>query len=262
MQNGVKLVLPTVMKMWRDRNSKCVLSSLLFELFLILSRYLSILYNQEAIASESAQDYGCNGLYLFPVSFDEEACLIYVFMGLFLTRLYRPSTRLPRPLDLWNNSVPMVPLALIVLGTRQPIKVCFFFVVRCMFLIDKIEDTVDENNTYPPPHDAPRTPEMDQRCWEIKWSHRDDAVSALNVGNTLPTLSLAVLTSACISDPFPCTPSHSNLGASNWSRHFGGEHLFKVFSVAYQRSGFKWVTSCFPIISKADAWPYWFRALS
>ena len=61
-----------------------------------------------------------------------------------------------------------------------------------MFLIEIIV-SMDENNPYPPPHNAPRTPEMDRRCWEIKWSHRDDAVSALNVGNMLSNVSLDVL---------------------------------------------------------------------
>ena len=144
----------------------------------------------------SAQDYGGNGLYLSPVSFDEEVYSIYVLMGLFLIRLYRPFAGFPKPLDLWNNSAPTVPLALIVLGIRQPIQVCFplWLAVR-MFLIEIIE-SMHENNPYLPPHNAPRTPEMDRRCWEIKWSHRDDAVSALNVGNLLSNVSLDVLTFA------------------------------------------------------------------
>lgn len=34
---------------------------------------------------------------------------------------------------------------------------------------------------YPSPHDAPRSPSMDSLCWEVKWEHRDDCVSALMV---------------------------------------------------------------------------------
>lgn len=33
----------------------------------------------------------------------------------------------------------------------------------------------------PFPHNAPRSPIMDPLCWEIKWEHRDDCVSALMV---------------------------------------------------------------------------------
>ncbi|KAG6832548.1 hypothetical protein H0H92_000177 [Tricholoma furcatifolium] len=32
---------------------------------------------------------------------------------------------------------------------------------------------------YPSPHDAPRSVNMETDCWEIKWEHRDDCVSAL-----------------------------------------------------------------------------------
>jgi hypothetical protein len=35
----------------------------------------------------------------------------------------------------------------------------------------------------PVPHDAPRKPGMDMRCFEIKWCHRDDCVAALNVSS-------------------------------------------------------------------------------
>ncbi|KAF4573131.1 hypothetical protein EYR36_007641 [Pleurotus pulmonarius] len=40
---------------------------------------------------------------------------------------------------------------------------------------------VDSERTYPPPHDAPRLPTMDPRCWEIKFQSRSDCVTALNV---------------------------------------------------------------------------------
>ena len=39
---------------------------------------------------------------------------------------------------------------------------------------------VSDGNT-PLGHDAPRSPEMDPRVWEIKFGHRDDCISALNV---------------------------------------------------------------------------------
>lgn len=43
------------------------------------------------------------------------------------------------------------------------------------------ENTKETRQLYPAPHDAPRSPSMDARCWEIKWDHRDDCVSALMV---------------------------------------------------------------------------------
>jgi len=45
-------------------------------------------------------------------------------------------------------------------------------------------ETSDTNSTqYPVPHNGPRAATMDTRCWEIKWEHRDDCVSALMVSN-------------------------------------------------------------------------------
>lgn len=38
-----------------------------------------------------------------------------------------------------------------------------------------------ESAHYARPHDAPRCPSMDSKCWEVKWQHRDDCVSALMV---------------------------------------------------------------------------------
>ena len=45
------------------------------------------------------------------------------------------------------------------------------------------EDSLSEHEPYPAPHNAPRLPHMDNGCWEIKWDHRDDCVSALMVNN-------------------------------------------------------------------------------
>jgi hypothetical protein len=43
-----------------------------------------------------------------------------------------------------------------------------------------VENSLMEH-LYPAPHNAPRSPRMDNGCWEIKWDHRDDCVSALMV---------------------------------------------------------------------------------
>src|SRR3984957_19601451 len=40
------------------------------------------------------------------------------------------------------------------------------------------------SSEYPAPHDAPRSFGMDPACWEVKWDHRDDCVSALMVRPT------------------------------------------------------------------------------
>ena len=40
-----------------------------------------------------------------------------------------------------------------------------------------------EHDLYGAPHNAPRSPCMENGCWEIKWDHRDDCVSALMVNN-------------------------------------------------------------------------------
>ena len=47
------------------------------------------------------------------------------------------------------------------------------------------EGSLVENQLYPAPHNAPRSSCMDNTCWEIKWDHRDDCVSALMVKNLL-----------------------------------------------------------------------------
>ena len=47
--------------------------------------------------------------------------------------------------------------------------------------ISEDEKSPMEHELYPAPHNAPRSPGMDNACWEIKWEHRDDCVSALMV---------------------------------------------------------------------------------
>ncbi|KAG1757119.1 hypothetical protein EDB19DRAFT_1900668 [Suillus lakei] len=43
---------------------------------------------------------------------------------------------------------------------------------------------------YAPPHDAPRSVEMEMGCWEIKWCHRDDCVGALMTLRRVPHLTV------------------------------------------------------------------------
>lgn len=44
--------------------------------------------------------------------------------------------------------------------------------------------------SYPVPHNAPRSAVMDKSCWEIKWEHRDDCVSALMTLRRVPHLTV------------------------------------------------------------------------
>ena len=41
-----------------------------------------------------------------------------------------------------------------------------------------------EHGSFPAPHCARRLPIMEKQCWEVKWEHRDDCVSALMVKST------------------------------------------------------------------------------
>ncbi|KAJ7109996.1 hypothetical protein C8R44DRAFT_884008 [Mycena epipterygia] len=48
----------------------------------------------------------------------------------------------------------------------------------------------DANKRYPHPHDGPRLPEMNPGCFEVKWAHRDDCVSALMTLRRVPHLTV------------------------------------------------------------------------
>ncbi|PFH54868.1 hypothetical protein AMATHDRAFT_393 [Amanita thiersii Skay4041] len=45
---------------------------------------------------------------------------------------------------------------------------------------------LDAKHTYPFPHSAPRSTCMDVGCWEVKWKHRDDCISALMTFRRIP----------------------------------------------------------------------------
>ncbi|KAJ2914255.1 hypothetical protein MD484_g6126, partial [Candolleomyces efflorescens] len=44
--------------------------------------------------------------------------------------------------------------------------------------------------SYPAPHNSPRSPSMNQGCWEVKWDFRDDCVSALMALRRVPHMSV------------------------------------------------------------------------
>ncbi|ESK98071.1 rna-binding protein [Moniliophthora roreri MCA 2997] len=57
-------------------------------------------------------------------------------------------------------------------------------------IIEDGGDSLKPYASYPSPHDAPRRPTMDQRCFEVKWEHRDDCVSALMTLRRVPHLTV------------------------------------------------------------------------
>lgn len=46
------------------------------------------------------------------------------------------------------------------------------------------DDGIINPECYPLPHNSPRSDCMDTACWEIKWEHRDDCVTALMVSES------------------------------------------------------------------------------
>ncbi|KAI0319752.1 hypothetical protein OF83DRAFT_1082036 [Amylostereum chailletii] len=52
-------------------------------------------------------------------------------------------------------------------------------------------EVTDSTHRFPPPHDTDRAPGMDDGCWEAKWEHRDDCMSALMTLRTVPHLSVS-----------------------------------------------------------------------
>ncbi|KAF7311102.1 RNA binding protein [Mycena chlorophos] len=133
----IELDLPHAMRMWRPRNSK----------------YLSILYNNEAIEAEksASREHGCDPvLFMQPVVMDQAT--IESICALF------------GPLEYFN-------------------------------VLKKPDDADGQGNPrqlfpYPAPHDGPRLPGMDTGCFEIKWVHRDDSVSALMTLRRVPHLTV------------------------------------------------------------------------
>ncbi|KAJ7070828.1 hypothetical protein C8F01DRAFT_1107992 [Mycena amicta] len=133
---AIQLDLPHAMRMWRPRNSK----------------YLSILYNDEAVEAENSamREPASNPvLFLQPVLLDqatiERLCAHFGPLEHFGS-LNKPDA---------NQGDQQ--------GQRLP---------------------------YPPPHDGPRLPEMDTGCFEVKWVHRDDSVSALMTLRRVPHLTV------------------------------------------------------------------------
>ncbi|PBK76730.1 hypothetical protein ARMSODRAFT_1011957 [Armillaria solidipes] len=74
-------------------------------------------------------------------------------------------------------------------------RICFHFGPLEQFRPYKAEDATDSEDDslrkpFPYPHDGPRSPLMDTRCFEVKWAHRDDCVSALMTLRRVPHLTV------------------------------------------------------------------------
>ncbi|KAJ7897079.1 hypothetical protein B0H14DRAFT_390593 [Mycena olivaceomarginata] len=137
----IQLDPPLAMRVWRPRNTK----------------YLSILYNTEAVDAEShattVRDSTVDpGLFFQPVVFDEKSIrMLCAHFG---------------PLESF--------------GSFKASEVSN----------DEEANTSAEHLRYPFPHDGPRLSQMDAGCWEVKWNHRDDSVSALMTLRRVPHLTV------------------------------------------------------------------------
>ncbi|KAJ6621088.1 hypothetical protein B0H10DRAFT_2215358 [Mycena sp. CBHHK59/15] len=150
------------------------------------SKFLSLLYNVEAVEAENhatavRDSMNDPGLFLQPVAFDEGTIrMLCAHFG---------------PLE-------------------------SFGLFKAFDFVDNQEKTSAAKRLYPHPHDGPRLPEMNSGCFEVKWSHRDDCVSALMTLRRVPHLTV---TWAHQPSPFGFeqqpfhqqgrfVPSHSNNG--------------------------------------------------
>ncbi|KDR85423.1 hypothetical protein GALMADRAFT_234290 [Galerina marginata CBS 339.88] len=124
------------------------------------SRFHSILYNSEAKQAEENHDRALsdgpsldNILFLDPLKFDEQ--------------------------------------------TLQRVASYFGSLEKFAQLNPTVDDISQDNqgptsalNPYPEVHRAPRSLSMDTACWEVKWEHRDDCVSALMTLRRVPHLTV------------------------------------------------------------------------
>ncbi|PPR00029.1 hypothetical protein CVT24_009038 [Panaeolus cyanescens] len=139
------------------------------------SRFHSISYNVEAIEAEKA----CNSqgsaipsndhvLFMNPLKFNEEA----------LEKMASYFGKLESFLSLRDsNAGGNITIIFVVTAGAQS-----------LFLEQVGPEHIQMN--FPVPHNAPRSPNMDPLCWEIKWEHRDDCVSALMTLRRIPHLTV------------------------------------------------------------------------
>ncbi|KAF9566097.1 hypothetical protein CPC08DRAFT_814999 [Agrocybe pediades] len=124
-------------------------------------RNSSILYNLEAVRATENHEHGTtdqsvveNALFLHPLKFDEESLrsIASYFGKLEEFKPFQPAT--------------------------------------CNELEKDEGDIAQLTCVYPEPHNGVRSPTMDKLCWQIKWEHRDDCVSALMTLRRVPHLTV------------------------------------------------------------------------
>ncbi|XP_006454050.1 hypothetical protein AGABI2DRAFT_113810 [Agaricus bisporus var. bisporus H97] len=127
-----------------------------------ISKYHRILYNMEAMDaerfSEALVKEGVaheteDAIYLQPLTFDSETIVK-------LARYFGPLEQVST-----------------LTGSPELVRVP--------------DDGIINPECYPLPHNSPRSDCMDTACWEIKWEHRDDCVTALMVLRRVPYLSVS-----------------------------------------------------------------------
>ncbi|KAJ4485892.1 hypothetical protein J3R30DRAFT_3697315 [Lentinula aciculospora] len=103
--------------------------------------------------------------------------------------------------------------------------ICGFFGPLELFQLSKIPGRYGEDSL-PAPHDAPRKANMDQGCFEVKWTHRDDCTSALMALRRVPhlTATWAHITSERevshlngANQPYPTIPRMRSVSSSGHS---------------------------------------------
>lgn len=62
-----------------------------------------------------------------------------------------------------------------------------------MMILEHMDVTCSDRQYLPFPHNGPRSSCMDTGCWEVKWRHRDDCVSALMVGALVASRGISVI---------------------------------------------------------------------
>ncbi|KAJ3929674.1 MAG: hypothetical protein NXY57DRAFT_391627 [Lentinula lateritia] len=106
--------------------------------------------------------------------------------------------------------------------------ICGFFGPLEHFLLLKTpgNDGIDDEDlsSYPAPHDAPRQSHMDQGCFDVKWTQRDDCMSAFMALRRVPHLTVTWAHVApereILHQPYPTFPRvRSVLGTGHSSVH-------------------------------------------
>lgn len=178
------------MRIWKQRHSRSYRNlHTVIELTSLISRFHSVLYNSEAIeVQENADlDDSSNAVFLRPLAFDADVS-IYIKAILNHNSLFCLIQMLRTIASYFGRLESFVPLEPLKKAPGLYANNCISFLMTESRLDDGDQSSDNENSLverelYPAPHNAPRSPRMDNGCWEIKWDHRDDCVSALMVND-------------------------------------------------------------------------------